>query len=97
MEALALFGDAPEPPLAKSAAKPSAATSAEGPRWSRVKSSAKCGACVARLVEHKGQAPVALTARFRRTTASTDDLFCHEHAQRQRQADGMPAFRAPRA
>lgn len=88
MDSLTLFGDPPPPPPERPAI--------EGAAWSRVKSSAKCGHCVRALVESKGEAPVAKTARFRRRTASTDELLCHEHAQRQRLVDGMPALRAPR-
>lgn len=84
---LALFGEHADPP---------AAPSVVGVAWSRVTSSARCSACMAALVATNGAAPVAKTSRFRRRTATTDELLCHSHAQDRRLADGLPAFRAPR-
>lgn len=89
MDTLTLFGDPPAP-------KPEP-PAIEGVKWSRVKTSTKCEHCVLALIETHGEAPASKTARFRRRTAETDVLLCHEHAHPLRQADGMPALRAPRA
>lgn len=89
MDTLTLFGEPPAPKPERPAI--------EGPVWSRVKTSTKCAHCVRALIETHGEAPASRTARFRRRTKDTDVLLCHEHAQRLRQADGMPALRAPRA
>jgi hypothetical protein len=95
MDALTLFGEPPAP--ITSADSPPAKASAEGPVWSRVKSSAKCVRCVLALVESHGQAPMSRTARFRRRAEDSDELLCHEHAQQARGSDGMAPLRAPRA
>jgi hypothetical protein len=91
MNALTLFGDQP--------AEPPAPKPIEGIKWDsyRSKNAPKCHHCVLALVTLKGEAPVARSARFRRRTATSDELLCYEHARQQRQIDGLPDLRAPRA
>lgn len=87
-----------EIPLFGPAAEAAEAPAIVGIVWTpyRPKSPAKCDRCVAILLAAKGQAPAAMSARYRRRTPTTDDLLCYAHAQAQRITDGLPEFRQPR-
>jgi hypothetical protein len=50
----------------------------------------KCDHCKLFLVQHDGQGPPSLDARWRRKTSTGDMLLCHQHGQLQRGVDGLP-------
>lgn len=70
------------------------------PTWSRYRPAnpVKCDQCMRNLTATSGAAPPAKSAKFRRRGPDgTDEVLCYEHANEQRERDGLASFRPLRS
>jgi hypothetical protein len=84
-----------ETPAAPKVFKPKVTSKVGTPKWSkyRPKCPVKCHHCTLYLHQNGGQGPASQDAKFRRQVGKDIELLCHQHAQLQREQDGLPKLK----